>query len=238
MQPTTSNWLLEQVPFRVSSHVAPATTRRSGRVLGQIVTGRLHRYFRNDLHADVPQAVRWPNAGKQKKMGAAHRTGAENHLPCGIHRKIGSAPSTENSGGSTVLHRNPSGVDAREDGQVRAIPCRIEVGPRRAPARAPKHRAVQEAETLLHESVYVVGARMAGLLPGLQKRPEKRVVGLGPQYLQRAAIAPIAVATAAVGFHPNEIGKNVGIPPTVAARLPPTVEVECMTTNEHHSVYR
>ena len=127
----------------------------------------------------------------------------------------------------------------RPDLEVRAPHDRVEVGPGRAQPAAPADVPVERGEALLAIAVDVVGQRVAGLLGGLEERPEQRVRGR-PALQDRAARRGRGTGRPAPppgSLHPLEVRQAVGVVPGRHARVGrPALVVERVAALEDHPV--
>ena len=91
--------------------------------------------------------------------------------------------------GARALEEDPRDAGARLHLEVGPRHHRVQVRAGGGEASAVADVAVERGEALLAVSVHVVGERVAGLLHGLEERPEQRA-GCGPAFeSERARVA-------------------------------------------------
>ncbi len=130
------------------------------------------------------------------------------------------------------MHHRPGAdleIGAAHDG--------VQVRPRRAQPPAAMQRPVKRREPLLPVAVDVRSQRVAGLLHGIEERPEQRVAdGTALQHERPVAAAPLVRAGQA-GLHLLEVRQAVRVVPVLHPRVGrPALVVERVAALEDHAV--
>ena len=119
-----------------------------------------------DTNAELGQLFFVADAGQHQQLGSVHSTGAEHHLTCGPHRLPAAVGIVELDPDRTAaLENHPTHRRVGQQGQIRAMQHRLEVGIRGAPPGTATLRHRGLAEPVEHRRVGR-GHPVAGLLSG------------------------------------------------------------------------
>ena len=194
-------------------------------------------------YAERLQVLGVADARELHQLGGVDRAAAEDHL-AGLHRAVRpAAAQVVDTGGPLAVEADLGDHRERLDAEVGAVHHRVQVGAGGGEPAAVVDVAVEAREALLAVAVDVVGQRVAGLLGGLEERPEQRV-GRRPALEDErpAAAAPgvgLAPPVDEQGLHPLEVGQAVQVVPVLHPLVAgPALVVHRVAALEDHPVDR
>ena len=179
-----------------------------------------------DTNAELGQLFFVADTGQHQQLGSVHRTGTQHHFAGGPDRLPAAVGVVELDPDRTAaLEDHPAHRRVGQQGQIRAVQHRLEVGIRGTPpgTAALRHRGF--AEPVEHRRVGR-GHPVAGLLgspqPCCRRRPRTA--------LRRDHQCGV--------LHPVEVGPQMRVIPVLAGVLRPLVIVGRKAGHPHHRVHR
>src|SRR5258705_4846222 len=196
-------------------------------------------------HADAVllQFVRRADAGKQQELRRTESAPAEDHLAARFRGLIAPLPVIAHTRRALAVEDNPGCRRAGDDGQIRPVHHRMQIGGRgRATfailVAAPELGDLIKAGAFLFRSVEIIVATdlvfRASIDEGVGDRPRAALVGDA----QRPVAAVQIIGAALIAFGALELGKNMVPRPAVAAKGGPIVVIGAVTADVDHSVDR
>ncbi len=181
------------------------------------------------------------DAGQLQHLGRLRGAAAQQHLGVGIGDLVflGLALHIFDPDRAALFDDDAgrTGLDGR--GQVRALAQdRAQIAGRGAPALAIADGQLVRAETLLLETVEVLGELVTRLGPGADEAGKDRAGRRGLGDIERPLAAMIGVGPALEGLGAFEIGQHLGIGPAPQPHLAPLVIVAGMAADIDHAIDR
>ena len=182
------------------------------------------------------------HAGELQQLGRVDGAAAQNHLTRGAHLHANPVVHHLNTDRTRRVralkqHAGRQGTGAQK--HVRALHGGAQVGHGGAPASALVNRHVHRTKTFLAVTVHVFGARVAGLLTGLDEGFVERVVTGSGAHVQWAAVAAVVVAPFGPCFGLAKVRQAMRVTPVgqvVAAR--PALVIQGVSADVDHAVDR
>ena len=195
------------------------------------------RHVGDDADAEGAQVVGVADSGELQELGRVDGPTAEDDLARGDRPVQASGPEVVDAGGSLAVETHAGDERKGLDPEVLPVHHRVEVRAGRGEAAPTTDVAVEPREPLLAVAVDVVGQWVAGVLRGLEERPEERVLGGPALEHQRAVTTAPVVGAGDAGLHPLEVRQAVQVVPGLHARLrAPALVVERVPALEDHPV--
>src|SRR6266436_5207628 len=197
----------------------------------------------NYADAMLLQFFHGADAGKQQELRRAESASAKHYFAARFRGLIAPLPAIAHTGRALAVEDNPGCLRAGDDGEIRPVHHRMQIGGRgratfAVPVAAPELGDLIKAGAFLLRSVEIIVATnlvfRASIDEGVGDRPRAALVGdaQGP-----VAAVPI-ISAALIAFRALEIGKNIVPRPAVAAKGGPIVVVGAVATDVDHSVNR
>src|SRR6478736_261405 len=199
------------------------------------------RQLMNHADAMLLQFVHGADAGKQQELRRAESAAAEDHLAARFRGFIAALPAIAHAGRALAVKDEPGCLRAGDNGQIRPVHHRVQIGGRgRATfaifVAAPELGDLIKSGAFLFRSVEIIVATnlvfRASIDEGVADRPRAALVG-DPQ--RTTAAVPI-VRAALIAFGALEIGQNIVPRPAFTAKGDPIVVVGAVAADIDHSI--
>src|SRR5690606_8381180 len=194
--------------------------------------------LQHNLNAGFLQDIAAPDTGKLEDMRRADGAGGEDDLPLAPDCARAALLDQFHAAGGKVLDQETTDMGAGLDGEVPALPCRLEKSLGRVPANSTALVDLEIGRAFVVATVEVVHARNAGSLRRGLEGIEDIPAHAGFLHAPLSAGAMHVVGAAVIILRLPEVGQDVVPAPAGAAHLPPEIIVPSLAAHIDHAVDR